>query len=395
MAELAGPAQGKRHLSRRNETTKIRVLNCLLDNRLGGPQVRAYEVARKLRESDIETVFLFNIKQDGYAPVEGFRYSLLHNMQCLTRTSPLKNLALFLARFPFNVYRIHRALGSETIHLVHVNGLTNFLPALVGKLRGKKILWHLNDTMVPPLIRRLFMPLVVSLSDRILVAARNVGEYYFNGNQGPRNGYTVLYAPVNLDRYSPGSINTKKIASLCQEFGITSDDVLIGAIGNINRQKGYEYFIEAASQIKADVEKAKFLIVGARLETKQKYFGDLTKLIEKLNLTNDVIFTGFRSDIPEILSMMAMAMKVPIVATNVGGVSEQVVDGETGRVVEPRDPKALASAVLELLEKPRPEIETMVNKGRQRAERIFSLDRIAAQHRRLYQRLCSPNHRKR
>jgi glycosyltransferase involved in cell wall biosynthesis len=293
-----------------------------------------------------------------------------------------------------------------------VNGLINFVPALAGKLTGRKVIWHLNDTSTPQAVKAIFLPFVRRYSSAIAVAAEEVSRYYFGNNGTSKPGIQVVYAPVDTQTFGPDQIDAERVELLRAELGISKSDIVVGTIGNINPTKGYEYFVKAAGKIASKVEDAKFIIVGAELQTQRRYFRKVQALVARYELQDTLVLAGFRQEIREILSLFdvfvlssvreacpitvleAMSMKVPVIATKVGGVPEEVLDGETGCVVEPRDPQAIASAVLELLEKPRPEIETMVNKGRQRAERIFSLDRIAAQHQRLYQQLCSPNHRK-
>ena len=125
----------------------------------------------------------------------------------------------------------------------------------------------------------------------------------------------------------------------------------------MNRFKGLTYFIEAAGRIKSRVPSAKFVIVGRKLDTDPGYWDHLQQLTEQLGLKQDVVFTGFREDVPAILSALdvfvlasieescpvalleAMAMKVPVVATDVGAVSEMVLHGRTGFVVPPREPR--------------------------------------------------------
>ncbi len=116
---------------------------------------------------------------------------------------------------------------------------------------------------------------------------------------------------------------------------------------------------------------ARFLIVGDviyQTEGHETYKKDLKVLCSDLGLQEKVIFTGFRDDIPDIIAALdvvlhtssqpepfgrvlieAMAMGKPVVATNLGGVPEVVKDGETGLLVPPKEPDALAEASIKLL----------------------------------------------
>ncbi len=384
---------------------QLKVLNCFLDNRFGGPQRRTSSVAEKLKEHNIETVFLFNERLKGNIPVKSFKSFLVRHTQCITRQSTVVNLLLFFFLSPFNLYKIYKIIKSEKINIVHVNGVTNILPALAAKLSGVKVVWHLNDTLTPWIIRKSFLPIVKLFSDKITIEGEKIGKYYFKDNNRFWTKSTILYTPVDLNKFTPELVDVQDREIIKTEFNIPADNLIIGAVGNINRAKGYEYFIESAKTIKNKINNVKFLIVGAKLNTQQNYWAKLQNLINKYGLHDEVLFTGFRKDIPEILSVLdvfvlssiteacpnvvleAMAMKVPVVATNVGAVSEQILHRQTGMLVTPRQPGAIAEAVLELLEMPESRIKSMTSTARQRAEKIFSIGGIVQQHRRLYQHL--------
>jgi len=386
----------------------LKVLNCFLDNRFSGPQQRGLSVAAKLKAHGIKTVFLFNEKIPSHIPIKDFKCVLIRHLQMLTLNSMALSFFLFLILLPKNVYRICAIIKAEKIDVVHTNGIMNFLPAVAAKLSGKKVIWHLNDTVTPWIIRKPLLLLLKLFSDRIALAAKAVGTHYFsNGKLWHKS--TILYAPVDTHRCDCDSIDSEAVERLKAEFGIRPNYNVVGTLGNVNFTKGYEYFIRAAKKVKDRNSKTKFLIVGAKLKTKLSYWEKLQNLVSELGLKNDIVFTDFRKDIPEILSLLdvyvlssvseacpmvvleAMAMKVPIVATNVGGVSEQVLNGQTGLIVEPRNPDKLVDAILHLLNKPGPELEKMVNQGRKRAENIFSLAKVALKHKEIYEEILSLN----
>jgi glycosyltransferase involved in cell wall biosynthesis len=119
-----------------------------------------------------------------------------------------------------------------------------------------------------------------------------------------------------------------------------------------------------------------------------------------------VVFAGHRTDVPEILQALdifvlpsnweglpnavleAMAAGLPVVATRVGGVPEVVVEGQTGILVPPRDPNALADALLTLLRDPNLR-RRMGQAGRQRVQEYFSVDQMVSKTETLYEQLLS------
>ncbi|MCK4348225.1 MAG: glycosyltransferase family 4 protein, partial [Thermoplasmatales archaeon] len=149
----------------------------------------------------------------------------------------------------------------------------------------------------------------------------------------------------------------------------------------------------------------KFLIVGDISEPlKNYYYQKLKNLIGSLKMEQDVIFTGKRYDIPQLLStfdifvlpsiaegtpiviLEAMAMEKTVVATDVGAVSEQILGGETGIIVPPRNPKAMAEAVIYLLEHSEERIR-MGKKAREGVKEMFSVERCVEEHRKLYENI--------
>ena len=169
----------------------------------------------------------------------------------------------------------------------------------------------------------------------------------------------LIYPGLELDQCVP--LNRDKV-QMRKNFNITPDETLVGMIGRLEPIKGPEYFIQAAALVTKQFPQAKFIMVGEgslRLR--------LERQVKDLGLEHRFIFTGWRDDIPDILSMLdilvspslnegmgmilveAQAMGVPIVATHVGGVPEMVLDHQTGILVPAADPVSLANAVKQLL----------------------------------------------
>jgi len=146
------------------------------------------------------------------------------------------------------------------------------------------------------------------------------------------------------------------------EFRLEPQAVAIGNIAALAPHKSQKDFVSAARIIKNEIGRARFFIVG-----EGELRGALEKQIRESGLEREVIMTGFRKDVLGILSLFqcfvlssyleglctsvmdAQAMGIPVVATRTGGVPDLVDHEETGLLVEPRDPPALASAVIRML----------------------------------------------
>lgn len=149
---------------------------------------------------------------------------------------------------------------------------------------------------------------------------------------------------------------------LAGEFGLTPEHTVIGNVAALAPHKSQGDFVRAAAIIREEIPGARFFIVG-----EGELRPALEALVRELGLQKEVVLTGFRSDVLELLSrfdcfvlssyleglctsiMDAQAMGIPVVATRTGGVPDLVEDGETGLLVPPRDPSSLARAVVRMV----------------------------------------------
>jgi glycosyltransferase involved in cell wall biosynthesis len=204
--------------------------------------------------------------------------------------------------------------------------------------------------------------------------------------------------------YNGVSPNGKKSRGKCSasgHFGLGPHDKVVLSVGRLHRQKGYDCLIRATATVKREVATVKVLIVG-----EGEGENDLKNLVKSLDLSKEVIFTGLCLDVGKLYNftslfvlpslwegmpnavLEAMAAAKPVVATRVGGVPELVVDGETGILVPPENPEALARAIADLLKNSN-QANRMGNAGRIRVQEHFSLTEMVAKTDRLYQKLLN------
>jgi len=161
---------------------------------------------------------------------------------------------------------------------------------------------------------------------------------------------------------------------------------VLGALGRLQTEKGFDVLLRALVELRGE---ARLLLGGEGLLA-----DELPRLAAELGVSHEVDFQGFVSDVPAFMAetglfvlssrseglglvlIEAMAAGRPVVATRVGGVPEVVIDGETGLLVEPENPGALAAAVRRLLADPALAAR-MGQAGRRRAREVFSARRMA------------------
>ena len=372
---------------------RIRVMKCILDSRFGGPHRRSFAIARRLREHGVETIFLFGDRGARLDCIDDFEHHYLKHLQFMMRKHPAINLFLFLCFLPWNVLRIRRLLKSRHIDVVDVDGVTNPVPALTGRLSGLPVLWCYNDHPPAP-VKRLLLPWIDRLSTRVVVQCERLRQSYTDS--WPKLGAKMVVLPSGVDtaKFDPSRCNPSTRKGLHRRWGIPGGCPLVGIVGNLGRMKGHTYFIEAAHQIKQQAPKAKFVVIGRRIDSVPGYWETLQSLTAKLGLSEDLVFTDYVEDIPAALSALdvfvlssilescpnvvleAMAMRVPIVATDVGAVPEMLDAGKVGMIVPPADAAAISRAVLACLAMPADEVATITSAARKRVETLFGLDKI-------------------
>jgi glycosyltransferase involved in cell wall biosynthesis len=197
----------------------------------------------------------------------------------------------------------------------------------------------------------------------------------------------TLFDGVDLERFDPDRVHRMAFR---KEMGLREDEFVIGMVGRFSPGKGHEEFIDAAIMIHSQSPEIKFVVVGEPSRGEDEYGKSIHETGKTLADQGAMIFTGFRTDIPEVMAALdilafpshaeafgdvlieAMAMKVPIVSTNCDGVIEIVVDGETGIQVPPGDARALSDALVRLIQDEHLR-KSLGEAGRRRVEKIFDL----------------------
>ena len=185
-------------------------------------------------------------------------------------------------------------------------------------------------------------------------------DYIVRKEHVPVEKIEVIYNGVEIKNYEL-SINKQKKK---EELGIPRDTKVVGIVARLHKAKRHDVFLTAAKSILAEYENVHFIIVGEGDERER-----VAGLIARLDLARHVELLGLRKDIAEIYHVLdvavlssdplvetmplavieAMSSSVPVVATNVGSLSDMVIDGDNGFLVEPGAAEDLAKAVLKLL----------------------------------------------
>jgi len=224
------------------------------------------------------------------------------------------------------------------------------------------------------------------VTDGYLVNCEAIAAWQVERKRLPREKIEVIPNGIDLGRLPPFSLDRRAARSAA---GLRRDRRLVAGVGRLDAQKDFPTFLRAAAMIAAEVPDVDFLVVGEGGER-----AALEALARRLGLGARVVFTGLRHDVPRLLAAVdvlaltslyegfpnvlleAMATGALAVATDVGGCRELVTSGETGLLVPPRAPAAVAAAVGRVLRDPAL-ARRLATAARQRVEGAFSIDVMA------------------
>ncbi|HKK94648.1 MAG TPA: glycosyltransferase family 4 protein [Longimicrobiales bacterium] len=374
-------------------TGQIRVANVLEEGWYGGPGRRVTSVAQVLARNDIVTTVVTPTHESERLRARLVAAGVPVCAVDLTRLSlHPPTLLRYLLRLPYELVLLRRVLLDLDVDIVHVNGSYQFKSAVAARLAGCRVVWHLNDTMMPLPVRVAFRIAARSCADAFIVAGQRVREYYLDEALERNRPIREIHAPVDLNRFAPRRDSTEK----------TGGGPVVATVANVNPTKGLEHFVDMAAEVHRTHPSVTFRIAGAERQSQEAYGRRLRDRAAEHGLGPDVLeFVGMVADVPDFLANSdvcvftsiaeasptavweAMACGRPVITTDVGSVGTHIEQGVSGYVVPIRDPGELAARVSELLD--RPELrESLGERARAHAVEKLGLEEAARLHRELY-----------
>jgi glycosyltransferase involved in cell wall biosynthesis len=339
----------------------------------------------------------------------------IHNevlrISALLLFAPLKILRLCGIHAAWNALRLYLFFSRIRPDILHINdggypgSLSCRLAVLSAKRAGiRHVIFTVNNLArnqgrcIDPLLDRFVGEQVDFFVTASHAARQELAE---------KRGFDLdklLVIPNTLpDRRAPEDSGVR----LRKEFGLNNATFVIGSAGHLTRRKGYHVLIEALSLLKDSLENVRVLIFGNGEER-----NSLQKQIVRCGLNDVVCLPGFKDnlldymrdfdlfilpsieheDLPYVI-LEAMVLGKPVIGTRVAGIPEQVAHGETGVIVEPSDPKAIAQAIREILLN-RSKLRSMGEAARNKYAAKFKYEHIMAKYLDLYDAFINvENHR--
>ena len=291
----------------------------------------------------------------------------------------------------------------------------DLIGGVAAKIAGRaRIVWGIhNSTLDPATTQRTTRWTVAASSrlshyvpDAIICVSQASRDLHVGAGYDPGK-FVVIPNGFDLEQLRPDAESRREAR---RELGVDDASVLIGLVARVHPQKDHLNFVRAAGLLARRRPEVRFLLCGGAgfqggPDASPKN-GDLVAAIEREGLVARFLLLGQREDVPRIMSALdvgalsssygeafplvigeAMACGVPCVVTDVGDSGHLV--GDTGRVVPPRDPAALAAAWEELVDLGAEGRVRLGRAARARIEAHFSLAQVAAGYAGLYRRLLA------
>ncbi len=235
------------------------------------------------------------------------------------------------------------------------------------------------------LLTRLINWLILKQTALIIGVSERVRQDILKTNWGlaPEKVVTV-WNGIDITPVDAISLN-RKLARI--KMGVSEREFVFGSVGRLAKTKGHKYLLTAFSEIRSKCPDARVVIIGEGPLRR-----DLEEQARELGITHHVLFPGFRSDVLELLPgfdifvlpsiaeglslalLEAMASKLPVIASDIGGIPEVFGDKEIGRLIPSKDIAALGNAMLEIYSLDKRSKMLLGENARIRIESEFNID---------------------
>ena len=279
--------------------------------------------------------------------------SLINHVNPIVNLKAVADLRRIMVEGKYDIVHTHSSVAGVVGRLA---ALAAGIPVIIHHVHG----WGFHDGM-SGWTRTLYLTLekfCAKFSDRIVTVSEPDIQKGLMQGIGTKDKFTLINNGIDLEKFRQ-DVDVQQVRS---ELGLDSESKLVGMVGRLDEQKNPLDLIKAAAIVTKSYSKVQFLIIGDG-----SLRPECERLINELNLKDKFFLLGFRNDVPRILPILtitamsslweglplafleSMSAGKPIVANDIDGASDVVVNGETGFLVAPHQPQEMAERILTLL----------------------------------------------
>lgn len=319
-----------------------------------------------------------------------------------------KNIFKFIKDIKKGIEALDALNTQHNFDIVYSNTLAVLLGIVYAKKRKIKHLWHVHEIIESPkLFSKLFGLLLNLKCNTKIVYNSNSTKLFWNKNPDLIKKATVVLNGIATPQHF---LSTKERNEFRKKnFNSNSNETVIALIGRISRWKGQLILLKVFYKLSLITTNIKLVFVGSPPPSQDFFLEELKNKIEEYKLTDKVVIVPFQNEInkvwqsidiavipsiePEpfgLVAVEAMMANKPVIGSNHGGLTEIIVHGETGFLVEPSNDKSLFEAIQKLIENPNQRIE-FGEMGYQRAVKEFSVEKYVTSFDSLFQSIILEN----
>jgi len=345
---------------------KIKVCHIIAKMVYGGASLGTFHLIERLDQNVFECTILCGSQseQEGdlLPKIKKSVSGVIIIPEMIREINPLKDMITFIklvAIIKRNKYDIIHTHGSKAGAIGRLAAAICRTPIILHTIHG----WGLKaGDLCARTLFRFVERLVASFTTMLLFQTKSDVEEARAFNIGKEKQYYLIGNGINLQPFL--TYNEARAKDVKRKLAMHNKKV-VGTVGRVSAQKNPQGFVKIAREVLAEKDNVLFIFVGGG-----ELLRDMQKLVGKLRLANNIIFTGVRDDVPEIVAnfdifvlpslwegmprsvLEAMAMSKPVVVHDISGISEIVGDRKSGLIVPIHETHAFADRVLYLLDNP-------------------------------------------
>jgi len=284
--------------------------------------------------------------------------------------------------------------------LIFVNDWRNFSLIEHIKKSGKPVIWIIHNSQSSFFENKGINKFHFSIPEKIIFVSDFARQNL--SHLKTRNNFLTIHNGIDIQEIQKFiQVNNKNV--IREKWGFSKNDIVITLIGRFHESKGQDVFIEMAKiMLQSNTSNLRFLIVGLG---NKRYLQKIQSLITKYNLQSNVrliilpeniyeiylisdisVSCSFQESFP-LVTLEAMAFNLPIIATNVGGIPEQIEDGINGILIPPGDPILLSKKIEFLLNNPQTS-ENFVKVSNRKVMEFFDIRKSTISYNNIIEELC-------
>jgi|TARA_B100000809_G_scaffold41068_1_gene35813 glycosyltransferase involved in cell wall biosynthesis len=368
---------------------KLKVLQVIPKLGYGGAEIGCYDLAHYLYENDCSS---YIVTSGGTLT----KYINRKKVKLIRLPVQSKNPILIL----LNAIILTIIILILNINIVHARSRAPAWSCLIAtKITGRKFVTTFHGTFnFKSNIKKFYNSVMVR--SNLIIAGSNFIFSHINENYSkylkPEKKFLVIFRGINTDYYDPKKIKEQDEVQLINKWKIDKEKKVIILPARITAWKGHEIFLEALNKLKINEPQKKFIAVILGSDQGRKiYKKRLIRLVEQYRLINDVIFIdNFElmpiaykiSDIvisssiePEAFGRVAVeaqAMEKPIIASNIGGSNETIIDEKTGFLYSAGNSDLLSQKLSHIFDLNDETLKSMGIEGRKNVMKKFNVEKM-------------------